>query len=177
MLFSAASSVDLVIAHVAALRSGLVVVPMNTAYREREVGHIVTDARPKAALVDSDERARWVRAAAGPETLIVGPEVDLPDGAPGILDTADPDDPGLIGYTSGTTGSPKGAVLSHKNLLAGSESVAVAWRWSAGDRLVLALPLFSRPRTLRRPPRHATGGGVGRAAPAVRRRRRPRRRR
>jgi long-subunit acyl-CoA synthetase (AMP-forming) len=42
-----------------------------------------------------------------------------------------PGDPALIGYTSGTTGSPKGAVLTHANVLAGSESVRLAWRWTA----------------------------------------------
>ena len=77
MLFSAESSLELVIAHVAALRSGIVVVPANTAYRAREIAHIVSDARPKAALVDRDDRAGWVRAA-GSETLVLGPEVDLP---------------------------------------------------------------------------------------------------
>jgi malonyl-CoA/methylmalonyl-CoA synthetase len=142
MLFSAESSLELVVAHVAALRSGIVVVPTNTAYREREVSHIVSDARPKAALVDSDVRGRWVRTASGPETVVVGPEVDLPDGEPAVLDEPAPEDPALIGYTSGTTGSPKGAVLSHANLLAGSESVGLAWRWTPADRLVLALPLF-----------------------------------
>ena len=142
MLFSAASSLELVIAHVAALRSGIVVVPTNTAYREREVAHIVTDAGPKAALVDSDERARWVVAAAGAGTLVVGPDVGLPEREPSVLDSAAGEDPALIGYTSGTTGSPKGAVLSHANLLAGSESVGLAWRWTPADRLVLALPLF-----------------------------------
>jgi malonyl-CoA/methylmalonyl-CoA synthetase len=142
MLFSAESSLELVIAHIAALRSGIVVVPTNTAYGEREVAHIVEDSRPAAALVDSDDRARWIRAGAGAETLVVGPEIDLPDGEPAVLDAAAPADPALIGYTSGTTGSPKGAVLSHANLLAGSESVRLAWRWTAADRLVLALPLF-----------------------------------
>lgn len=144
MLFSAEPSVELVIAHVAALRSGIVVVPTNTAYREREVAHIVTDARPKAALVDDPDRARWIRDAAGAEseTVVVGPEVDLPDYEPAALDAVSPDQPAQIGYTSGTTGAPKGAILTHANLLAGTESVALAWRWSASDRLVLALPLF-----------------------------------
>jgi malonyl-CoA/methylmalonyl-CoA synthetase len=142
MLFSAESSLELVIAHVAALRSGIVVVPANTAYRERELAHIVTDARPKAALVDDRDRARWISAAAGPETVVVGPDVDVPDHEPAVIDAVAPDDPALIGYTSGTTGSPKGAVLTHGNLLAGSESVGLAWRWTGSDRLVLALPLF-----------------------------------
>jgi malonyl-CoA/methylmalonyl-CoA synthetase len=142
MLFSAEPSLELVIAHVAALRSGIVVVPANTAYREREVAHIVTDARPKAALLDDHDRARWTRAAAGPRTVVVGPDVDLPDHEPAVLDAVAPEDPALIVYTSGTTGSPKGAVLTHANLLAGSESAGLAWRWTASDRLVLALPLF-----------------------------------
>jgi malonyl-CoA/methylmalonyl-CoA synthetase len=142
MLFSAETSLELVIAHVAALRSGIVVVPANTGYRAREIAHIVSDARPKAALVDNGDRASWVRAAAESEMLVVGPEVDLPEHAAPTLDAAVPEDPALIGYTSGTTGSPKGAVLSHANLLAGSESVGLAWRWTAADRLVLALPLF-----------------------------------
>jgi malonyl-CoA/methylmalonyl-CoA synthetase len=141
MLFSAESSLELVIAHVAALRSGIVVVPVNTAYRAREIAHIVKDARPKAALVDTDDRAGWVRAADS-ETLVLGPDVDLPHHLPPTLDVPASEDPALIGYTSGTTGSPKGAVLSHANLLAGSESVGLAWRWDASDRLVLALPLF-----------------------------------
>jgi malonyl-CoA/methylmalonyl-CoA synthetase len=48
----------------------------------------------------------------------------------------------MICYTSGTTGRPKGAVLTHGNLLASAEAVRLAWRWTSRDRLVLALPLF-----------------------------------
>ena len=48
VLVSAATSMDLVTAYLGALRMGLVVVPVNTAYREREVAHIVGDARPAA---------------------------------------------------------------------------------------------------------------------------------
>jgi malonyl-CoA/methylmalonyl-CoA synthetase len=151
MVFSAGTSLDLVIAHIAALRSGIVVIPANTAYGERELGHVVRDARPRAALVDDEDRAAWVRAAIDPEPLVLGPDVDLPDGGePAGIDGAAADDPALIGYTSGTTGAPKGAVLTHANLLAGTEAVRLAWRWEASDRLVLALPLF-----------HIHGLGVG----------------
>ena len=150
ILMSAGTSVELVEAHVGALRLGLVVVPANTAYREREIAHLVHDAGPRAAVVDDPDRAGWIRRAA-PDTLIVGPDVDLVDGGEvPVLDAAGPDDPAIIGYTSGTTGAPKGAVLSHRNLLASSESVRLAWRWTAEDRLVLALPLF-----------HIHGLGVG----------------
>src|SRR5439155_15194882 len=76
VLMSAATSVELVEAHVAALRLGLVVVPANTAYREREIAHLVGDATPRLAVVDDPERAAWVRRA-GPDVLVVGPDVDL----------------------------------------------------------------------------------------------------
>jgi malonyl-CoA/methylmalonyl-CoA synthetase len=50
--------------------------------------------------------------------------------------------PALIGYTSGTTGLAKGALLLHRNLLANIRSVTSAWHWSGDDRLLLVLPLF-----------------------------------
>jgi malonyl-CoA/methylmalonyl-CoA synthetase len=150
ILMSAGTSVELVEAHVGALRLGLVVVPANTAYREREIAHLVGDAAPRAAVVDDPDRADWIRRA-GPDVLMLSPDVDLDPAAHApVLDVARPEDPALIGYTSGTTGTPKGAVLSHGNLLASSESVRLAWRWTGDDRLVLALPLF-----------HIHGLGVG----------------
>ncbi|HEY5887696.1 MAG TPA: AMP-binding protein [Acidimicrobiales bacterium] len=142
VLFSTAPSIDLVVAHVAAYRAGLVVVPTNTAYTEREVAHVVGDAGVRAAVVDDSDRARWVREAGGDDVVVVGPEVDLPDGPAPALDAVRPDDPAHLGYTSGTTGAPKGATLTHGNMLANSEALERAWRWTADDRLVLALPLF-----------------------------------
>src|SRR6266540_3036938 len=139
---SAASSLEVVVVHLAALRLGLVMVPANPAYSERELAHLVGDAEPRAAVVDDPSRAASVRRAGGGDVLLLSPDVELPEGNAPALDQAGPDDPALICYTSGTTGAPKGALLSHGNLLAGAESVRLAWRWSADDRLVLTLPLF-----------------------------------
>jgi malonyl-CoA/methylmalonyl-CoA synthetase len=150
VMWSTGSSIAALAAHVGALRAGLVVVPANTAYSERELAHIVTDVRPSGAIVDREEQATWIRRAAVGPMVIVGPDVDLPDGDPVPLDRAGPDDPALICFTSGTTGAPKGAVLRHRNLLAATQAVVAAWRWDPEDRLVHALPVF-----------HAHGLGVG----------------
>jgi malonyl-CoA/methylmalonyl-CoA synthetase len=58
--------------------------------------------------------------------------------------------PALLLFTSGTTGAPKGALLSHGNLLASARAVGSAWEWSVEDTLLLTLPLF-----------HMHGLGVG----------------
>ena len=152
VLLSAGTSADLVLAHIAALRLGLVVVPVNPAYREREVAHVVRDCAPTLAIVDDDARGRWIEAAATAPVRVLGPGVGVAADAAATpeLDAAGPDDPALIVYTSGTTGAPKGALLSHGNLLAGVQSVRLAWRWTPDDRLLCALPLF-----------HVHGLGVG----------------
>ncbi|MDG2427102.1 MAG: AMP-binding protein [Acidimicrobiales bacterium] len=154
VLLSGSSTVDLAVAHVACLRLGLVVVPTNGAYSDPELAHVVADSSPRAALVDSE---RWTQVLAELNSdLVLGSVVDPFPGAGGsstldnLLDGALPEDPAIIGYTSGTTGRPKGAVLTQSNLLAGAQSVRVAWRWTDADRLILCLPLF-----------HMHGLGVG----------------
>jgi malonyl-CoA/methylmalonyl-CoA synthetase len=142
IVVSAGASVDLAVAHVAALRMGLVVVPVNTGFAADEVGNVAAAARPALAVLDDPARL--------PGMPSTGPDVALPDGPVPALDTVAPGDTGLLVFTSGTTGAPKGVPLSHANLLATSASVEVAWRWTADDRLVLALPLF-----------HVHGLGVG----------------
>jgi len=149
ILLSAESSGDLVLTYVAALRMGLVVIPTNTAYGARELAHVIGDATPRAAIVD-DPAKREAISQIAPDLYLVTPELDLPDGEIPPLDTASADSPALICYTSGTTGQPKGAVLSHANCLASAEGLRLAWRWTPNDRLLLSLPLF-----------HMHGLGVG----------------
>jgi len=149
-VISAASSADLVVAYVAALRAGLVVVPLNTAYTETEISRIVAAARPAGAAVDDAERAAWIREASAQPVLLTGVDVDLPEGGDEPIDAAVAADPALLVYTSGTTGQPKGALLTHGNLLSSATAVNLAWRWEREDRLLLTLPLF-----------HLHGLGVG----------------
>ncbi|HEX6543978.1 MAG TPA: acyl-CoA synthetase [Ktedonobacterales bacterium] len=52
------------------------------------------------------------------------------------------DDPAVIGYTSGTTGRSKGALLLHRNLIANITAITTAWHWTPDDQLLLTLPLF-----------------------------------
>src|SRR4029077_782311 len=100
--------------------------------------------RPKLAVLDDPGRL--------PEAPSCPPSLDgLPtNGGSPVLDASGPDDPAMLMFTSGTTGRPKGAILSHGNALASAEGVRTAWRWTPDDRLVLTLPLF-----------HMHGLGVG----------------
>jgi malonyl-CoA/methylmalonyl-CoA synthetase len=147
VLFSAAPSLPYVLLYVGALRLGAVVVPANTAYTRPELLHIATDAEIAAAVLDDPDRL------AGTDVRVLvpsalGTSATRPTSL--ALDAPDPSAPAMIAYTSGTTGRPKGAALSHRNLLASAMAVVLSWRWTAEDGLVLALPLF-----------HLHGLGVG----------------
>jgi malonyl-CoA/methylmalonyl-CoA synthetase len=149
VMTSGSASADFVVAHAATFRAGLVVVPVNPAYSKREIEALLAAATPAAAIVESSEMHAWVRDAA-PETIVTGVDVGLPDGPAPELDAVSSSDPALLPFTSGTTGAPKGVVLTHGNLLASAEALLIAWRWTSEDRLILCLPLF-----------HMHGLGVG----------------
>jgi len=132
----AANSIDWILAYLGGLRLGAVMVPFNPAYRAAEVEHILGDSDPVLVVADL-ERAPLV----GGKLQVVAIE-DLPLDEPPPPPPLDAESPAVIIYTSGTTGRPKGALLDHGNLLAQTRGAIEAWRWTAADRLVHALPLF-----------------------------------
>ncbi len=130
------NSVEFIDLYVACLKIGVIVVPVNILYRDREISHIVNDASPKGFVsaenipgVDSWLVKELAEKAQSHSTKLQAP----------ILNG---DDAAAIIYTSGTTGVSKGAVLSHNNFMANSINLNTCWKISEQDRLLLGLPLF-----------------------------------
>jgi malonyl-CoA/methylmalonyl-CoA synthetase len=133
----AANSLEWVIAYLGLQRAGACLVPMNPDYHSAEAEHILNDADP--ALVIADPPRAIIAASLGRRVV---PIEELPRADPPPMPGVTPESPAAILYTSGTTGRPKGAVLDHGGLLAQARGAIEAWRWTSGDVLVHALPLF-----------------------------------
>ena len=142
VILCAPTSSHFVDVYLGALRMGAVVVLLNPTCSEPEALHVAQDSDPTLAVVADPQRGTWIARAAPSLRAVLDVATPHAPAATPPLDDADPTDPALLMYTSGTTGTPKGALLSHGNLLASAAALRLAWRWTERDRLVLALPLF-----------------------------------
>ena len=148
VVFLSGNRPELVVAHLAVLRLGAVAVPVNTAYRAREVAHVLADCEPRLAVTEAEHAGVLDEVAAAErrslEDVLTLEDLESWRRAPGEPPGAGPggSDPALLVYTSGTTGRSKGAVLTHANLLATVSGLLAAWAWRPDDVLLLALPLF-----------------------------------
>jgi acyl-CoA synthetase (AMP-forming)/AMP-acid ligase II len=130
----------------AAVRAGMVVVPVNAKLHPREVAWIAGDAAPKVIVTHGEHVAaieEALPAGVAPKMVAIEDFVLPADAveAPPPADAA-PDDPAWIFYTSGTTGKPKGATLTHRNLVAATVNcLADIFPFNAGDRVLHVAPL------------------------------------
>lgn len=145
-------SPEAIFLYLATLRAGAIYLPLNTAYTTSEVAYFLSDATPRLLVCRPELEAvlKPVTDNAGVAhvlTLDADGCGSLPvcasefEPTTGCVPRA-PEDTAAILYTSGTTGKPKGAMLSHRNL--GSNAVALhrLWGFREGDVLLHALPVY-----------------------------------
>jgi len=140
VLVWATPTLETAVAVVAALLAGIPAVPVNPRSGERELAHIVADSMPSLVLAEAD--AQLPEELAGLARAGIGTDIDT-DSAPwAMAPEPNPESAALIVYTSGTTGPPKGVVLSRRAVASNLDALADAWQWTEDDVLVHGLPLF-----------------------------------
>jgi long-chain acyl-CoA synthetase len=131
------------------VRAGAVVVPMNVLLKGREIAYYLEDSGAKLLFAwhaFAEEAAAGAEKAGGVDVVSVAPGEfeQLLAGVEPVRDVADVDggDTAVILYTSGTTGQPKGAELTHDNLRRNAEIAVKGHEISDDDVLFGGLPLF-----------------------------------
>ena len=132
---------DLVECYLGCVLGGQVLVPLDPAATEGEAARLVADSAPALVLDDA-----LVAELVAPGSRAGEPPTDPDAVADWLAERATggpaPGDPAAILFTSGTTGRPKGAVLSQANLADNVDVLVAAWGFTSEDVLVHALPLF-----------------------------------
>lgn len=133
-------SVATVIAVTGSLLAGVAVVPVPPDAGPTEVAHVVRDSG--ATVWVGVPRADVALPVLAPQPLDPSADPSVHAGRDLLGTALAVHDPAMILYTSGTTGAPKGVLLSRRAIAAGLDALAEAWEWTAADTVVHGLPLF-----------------------------------
>jgi len=137
--------------YLACLRAGFIYLPLNTAYTKNELHYFLENAEPSLVVCKSETESLFTdlknEAIKHILTLDLNEQGSLikqsrDTSAEFITVACDTNDIAVILYTSGTTGRPKGAMISHGNLAANGLALQEAWCWKQSDVLLHALPIF-----------------------------------
>ncbi len=138
--------------YLACLRAGAAILPLNTDYTPREVGHFLANAGARIFICTpgrEDDFAEIAPQAGVSRVLTLGEQgdgtlIEASRGQGDAFETAAvaPDDLAAILYTSGTTGVSKGAMLSHENLASNARVLVDYWRFTGDDVLLHPLPVY-----------------------------------
>lgn len=139
------NAIEFYIAYFGIWQTGAIVAPLNIFLHEAEINHIIADADPKALLV-SDQLSKKIEIQE--KNLLIFVEKDLQLRQPPAetvsinIPSKEENDLAIILYTSGTTGLPKGVMLSSKNILVNAIQGASRLSIADDERIFAALPLF-----------------------------------
>jgi len=156
-------SLEFILLHLATVRLGAITLPLNLAYPPDEIEYFLSDSGAKLffTLESSKEKIQPIlsRLPALQECVFLDPSrpekfqslitnYQVPGGLDtGFAEGAQPystteNDTAVIIYTSGTTGRPKGAEITHGNLISNLQALHIAWGWTPDDVLLHVLPIF-----------------------------------